>query len=165
MTESGPNGNPRLDAGRAVVGKVVAEEIAKGNRELRALVEPLLEPGEKMKATLPDGMPLGTVQRTEKAKSVHVNLTELMAWVEKNRPDQLQTNIADAYLSHLMAQCKKLGHAVDERTGEVIPGIELREGSSSFRITPSEDGRAYIVQRLRDLSATGILDLPSGEGE
>jgi hypothetical protein len=154
--------NPRIDAGRAVVGKVVAEEVSKGNKRIRELVEPLMEPGEKMKATLPGGMPVGNVQRTETARSVQVNMPELLAWVERNRPDQIQCIVADAYVSHLVTLCKKHGSAFDEATGEVIPGVELREGTSSFRITPSPEGRAYILQKLRELTDIGILDLPSG---
>lgn len=155
----------RIDAGRAVVGKVVAEEVAKGNKQVRETVEPILEPGEKIKAMLPGGMPVGTVQRTEPTRRVQVNITQLTAWVEKNRPDQLQTNVADAYLAHLMDQCKRLGHAVDETTGEIIPGIELVEGSSSFRITPSKEGREYILRKLAELADIGILDLPAGPAE
>jgi len=159
------NENPRISAGRAVVGKVVAEQLAAGNKEVRELVEPLMEPGEKMKATLPGGMPIGTVQRTEVAKRVDVNLDELLPWVRRNRPDQILETVADAYIAHLVDVCKKRGVAVDETTGEIIPGVELRDGSSSFRVTPSKDGKAYILQKLRELSDIGILDLPAGTTE
>lgn len=161
MTEE----NPRVSAGRAVVGKVVAEQLAAGNKEVRSLVEPLMEPGEKMKATLPGGMPIGTVQRTEVAKSVSINHTELLAWVRKNRPDQIEEQVSPTYVAHLQEMCRKHGVAVDETTGEIIPGVELRDGSSSFRVTPSTEGRAYILQKLRELRDIGILDLPAGTTE
>lgn len=157
--------NPRISAGRAVVGKVVAEQLAAGNKAVRNTVEPLMEPGEKMKATLPGGMPIGTVQRTELAKSVNVNHTELLAWVRRNRPDQIEETVSPAYVAHLTAMCKTLGAAVDETTGEIIPGVELREGTSSFRVTPSDDGREYILRKLRELADIGILDLPAGTTE
>lgn len=161
MTEE----NPRISAGRAVVGKVVAEELDKGNKTVRTIVEPLMEPGEKMKATLPGGMPIGTVQRTEVSRTVAVNPTELLAWVRKHRPDQIEEQVSPAYLTHLQEICRKHGVAVDEPTGEIIPGVELREGSSSFRVTPSAEGRDYILRKLRELADIGILDLPAGTTE
>lgn len=161
MTEE----NPRISAGRAVVGKVVAEQLSAGNKAVRNLVEPLMEPGEKMKATLPGGMPIGTVQRTEVSNTVTVNPTELLAWVRKHRPDQIEEQVSPAYLAHLQEICRKHGVAVDETTGEIIPGVELREGSSSFRVTPSKEGREYVLQKLRELSDIGILDLPAGTTE
>lgn len=161
MTEE----NPRISAGRAIVGKVVAEQLALGNKEVRNLVEPLMEPGEKMKATLPGGIPIGTVQRTEVSKVVRIHNNELLPWVKKHRPDQIQEFVSVAYVAHLQELCKKHGVAVDETTGEIIPGVELHEGTSSFRINPSDDGRAYVLQKLRELSDIGILDLPAGTTE
>lgn len=161
MTEE----NPRISAGRAVVGKVVAEQLAAGNKAVRNTVEPLMEPGEKMKATLPGGMPIGTVQRTETSKVVRVYHDELLAWVKANRPDQIIEQVSETYVHHLQEICRKRGVAVDETTGEIIPGVELREGSSSFRITPSSEGREYILLKLRELADIGILDLPAGTTE
>lgn len=155
----------RISAGRAVVGKVIAEEVAQGNKGLRELVEPLMDPGEMTNATLPDGTPIGTVRRKKPAKSVSVNPTELLAWVRKNRPDQIEERVAPAYAAYLAAMCKRLGDAVDETTGEIIPGVELREGSSAYLVEPSDEGRAYILQKLAELRDIGILDLPAGTTE
>lgn len=164
MTSDGRSGE-RLNAGRAIVGKVIAEEISKGNKRMRELVEPTLEPGEKVKAQLPGGLVVGSVQRTETPRAVRVNLTQLMPWVEKNRPDQMTSTIQDAYLTHLMQLCKKHGHAIDESTGEIIPGIELADGTPSFRVTPNEEGRAYILSRLAEIADIGILELPNEHSE
>lgn len=145
-------------AAQLIVAKVVADKVTQFQRDLRALAEPEMIPGEKVKATLPDGTPVGNVQLTEQAKRVKVDMVQVIHWVREHRPDQLQEVVAEAYLTHLCDLAKKYGHALDKETGEVIPGIEAVDGAASFRVTPSMDGRAIIEQRY-----SGVLELPDAE--
>lgn len=145
----------RLNAARLVVAKVVVDKLTKFQRELRERTEPEMIPGEKVKATLPDGTPVGNVQLTEQSKRIKCDIVQVTNWVKQHRPDQIQENVADAYLAHLFELAKKYGHAFDKESGEVIPGIETVDGAASFRVTPSAEGRSIIEQRY-----SGVLELP-----
>lgn len=145
----------RLDAARLVVAKVVADRLKRYQEEIRERVQPQLVPGERVKAVLPGGTPVGNVQLTEEAKRLKVDIVQVTNWVKEHRPDQIQQNVADAYLTHLFNLAKKYGHAFDKETGEVIPGIELTAGAPSFRVTPSTDGRAHIENTY-----AGLVELP-----
>lgn len=148
----------RETAARLALARVVGDKVREYIADARGDMEPQLEPGEKIKAVMPDGTAIGNVQRTERSKVVKVNLHQLAPWVEKNRPDQMARTIQDGYLTYLMKLCKEHGHAFDERTGEVIPGIELVEGESSFRVTPNDNARAIVAQTFHE-----FLALPGGE--
>lgn len=148
----------RETAARLALARVVGDRVREYIATARDAVEPQLEPGEKIKAVMPDGTVIGNVQRTELSQRVKVNLHQLAPWVEKNRPDQIAHTIQDAYLTYLMKLCKEHGHAFDEKTGEIIPGIELVEGESSFRVTPNENAKALVAQTFHE-----FLALPSGD--
>lgn len=148
----------RVTAARLALARVVGDRVREYIATTRDDIEPQLEPGEKVKAVMPDGTVIGNVQRTECSQHVKVNLHQLAPWVEKNRPDQIARTIQDAYLTYLMKLCKEHGHAFDEKTGEIIPGIELVEGQSSFRVTPNENAKAIVAQTFHE-----FLALPSGE--
>jgi hypothetical protein len=148
----------RQQAARLVIAKVVADWLKRYQQVIREQIEPELVPGEKVKATLPNGTPIGNVQLTEEAARVRCNITEVTAWVKQHHPEQIQENVSDAYLTHLFTLAKKYGHAFDKETGEVIPGIELERGSPSFRVTPSTDGRAMIENQY-----AGLIELPDAD--
>jgi hypothetical protein len=145
----------RLDAARLVVAKVVADRLKRYTEEIRERVEPQLEPGERYKAILPGGTPVGNVQLTEEAKRVKVDPTEVLAWVKQHHPEEVREHVNEAYMHHLIELAKKYGHAFDKETGEVIPGIERYAGAPSFRVTPSTDGRAHIENHY-----AGLIELP-----
>jgi hypothetical protein len=148
----------RLDAARLVVAKVVMDRLKKYQEEIRERVQPQLVPGERIKAVLPGGTPVGNVQLTEEAKHIRCDIVQVTAWVKKHHPEEIQENVSDAYLTHLFNLAKRYGHAFDKETGEVIPGIELEPGSPSFRVTPSTDGRVHIENTY-----AGIGELPDAD--
>jgi phage host-nuclease inhibitor protein Gam len=150
----------RLLAGRQIVAKLLAEEIAgvaKGNRDD---LEPQMLPRESIVATLPDGTVIGEVKRAKAPKSAQVTDEEaLLAWVAEHRPDEIvvKRSVRSSYVDALKAQAKKDGWAYDPATMEIIPGIEVVEGTSSYRPTPDEDARDIVMPRLFDLLAGGLL--------
>ena len=148
----------RLDAARLVVAKVVADRLKKYQEEIRGRVEQQLVPGERVKAVLPGGTPVGNVQLTEEATRVSVDPTEVLAWVKQHHPEEINEHVNEAYMHHLVELAKKYGHAFDKETGEVIPGIERYNGSPSFRVTPSTDGRAHIESKY-----AGLVELPDAD--
>lgn len=160
------NSDDRLLAGKAIVAKVFVEQANALSKAVRDVVEPGLEPGEHVTAQLPDGTRVGKVRRNERSTvAVTTDERALMTWIETNRPDELVTSrsIRPAFLEYLRKQCKDHGYAFDETTGEVIPGIEAQEGSASFVVTPSPEGRALVLRKLADLVSSGLLELPSSD--
>jgi hypothetical protein len=126
-----------------------------------------LAPEERITARLPDGTKLGTVTLTKPPRDVIVyDEAALLAWVTEHRPDEITRAIRPAYLKRLKELCRDDGLAYDERTGEVIPGIEL--GHKEPRLYPRLD-HDTAPELLRPLLARlvehGRLELPpSGDG-
>lgn len=162
------NETDRQLAGRAVVAKVFVESASALSKAVRDVVEPGLEPGEHITAQLGDGTRVGKVRRNERS-TVAVTTDEhaLLKWVQRNRPDEVQSipTIRPAFLEYLRKQCKTHGFAFDETSGEIVPGIEAQEGSASYVVTPTDEGRALVKSRLADLIAGGVLELPASESE
>ncbi|GJF06722.1 hypothetical protein [Pseudonocardia sp. D17] len=159
-------------AARQLVAKVLADAIAAEVKAARAALEPTIRPGGKVVAVLPTGEEVGDVQRTKVALSAVVTDEDaLMAYVERARPDEIVTTraIRPSYLSALLADAKRQlddpdgdGLVVDA-DGEIVPGIELLPGSSSYRPTVSPAGRKVIRQKLADLLGPlgDVLELPA----
>lgn len=157
----------RLNAGRAVVAKVLFEEIADLVKDVRKVVEPSLAPEEKVSATLPDGTRVGTVGRSKVIQTAVVtDMAAFTAWVKANRPDEIiqpDPFVRASYLEHVKEAAKRYGQAVDEATGEIIPGIELRDGTAMYRVTVTDEGRETILARIKELIGAEMLALPKGD--
>jgi len=160
------NETDRQLAGRAIVAKVFVEEATRLAKAVRDVVEPGLEPGEHITAQLGDGTRVGKVRRNERSVvAVTTDADALLKWCRKNRPDEVELvpTIRPAFLEYLRKQCKEHGFAFDAE-GEIIPGIEGQEGSASYVVSPSPEGKALIQAKLSDLIASGVLELPAAEG-
>jgi len=154
----------RSNAGRAVFAKIVADEVGSLSRQVRQHVEPTLEPGEHLIGVLGDGTRIGKVMRTETPKTALVTDEDaLIRWILENRPDEIVPSIRPSYLEALRLQVKEHGHAFDPTSGEIIPGIEPGEGTPSYRVVPTAEGRELVKARLAELIAGGLLALPVGE--
>lgn len=160
------NEDDRQLAGRAIVARVFVEMATGLAKAVRDVVEPGLEPGEHITAQLGDGTRVGKVRRNERSVvAVTTDADALLAWTQQHRPDEVQLipTIRPAFLEYLRKQAKEHGMAFDETSGEIIPGIEGQEGSASFVVTPSAEGKALIQAKLSDLIAAGVLELPAAE--
>jgi len=160
------NETDRQLAGRAIVAKVFVEEANRLAKAVRDVVEPGLEPGEHITAQLGDGTRVGKVRRNERSQvAVTTDPDALLKWCQVNRPDEVQLipTIRPAFLEHLRKQAKEHGYAFDAVSGEVIPGIEGQEGSASFVVTPTAEGRELVKAKLSDLIASGVLELPAAD--
>jgi hypothetical protein len=155
----------RLNAGRAVVAKVLAEEVAGIVKDVRQVVEPSLAPEEKVSATLPDGTKVGTVGRSKVIQVAAVtDMKAFTEWVKANRPDEIiqpEPFVRASYLEHVKETAKRHGAPVDEATGEIIPGIELRDGTAMYRVTATDEGREIILSRIKQLMSAELLALPA----
>lgn len=148
----------RLAAGRALFAKVLADEVAREVKRSRAAVEPTLVAGEKVKAVLPDGRVVGTVQLTEQPASVVVtDEAALLEYVKRTRPDEVLTReyVRESFLSYLKAMAREQlveGEAlVVDAQGEVVPGLELDYGTPRYLPTVPAPGRKAIREVLASL--------------
>ncbi|MCW2902241.1 MAG: hypothetical protein JWO67_4506 [Streptosporangiaceae bacterium] len=158
--------NDREMAGRAVFGKILFEEIGKLTSAIRKNVEPNLEPGEHVVGVLGDGTRIGKVMLTEAPKTADVTDQDaLVQWVLDNRPDEIVPAIRPSYMEFLREQVKKHGHAFDPVSREVIPGIELGQGTPAYKPVPTDEGRELVRSKLSELIAGGLLELPAAEAE
>ena len=98
-----------------------------------------LDIGDAKAASLPDGTRLGKVTKAAgKATPQVVDEAAFLAWVQKNHPTEIQQSIRPAFREKILSTVKAHGQAVDDSTGEIVPGIELRQGNPyiSFRSEP-----------------------------
>lgn len=154
----------RLNAGRAVVAKVLSEEIADLTQEIRQQVEPSLEPDEKVTATLPDGTKVGAVSRTKVIQSaVITDMAAFTEWVARTHPEEMikpDPFVRASFLEWIKQTVKRNGAPVDPRSGEIIPGMEIRDGTAMYKVTPTDEGRDVIKARIKNLIGAEMLALP-----
>jgi hypothetical protein len=122
-----------------------------------------LSEGDAKAATLDDGTRLGkvSVARGPQTPAV-VNEREFLTWVKNSYPSEITETVRKSFRTKVLESARTHGVAVDEKTGEVIPGVTLRVGNPyiSFRGTPGwEQLVAFHWQELTDL----VLALPGGE--
>lgn len=93
----------------------------------RKLRDAMVEEGSERQRVRTGGVDFGTASIGPGRTTVRVDETTLLAWVQKNRPDQVQTlvRVHPSFIEHLKQQALKEGAACDLATGEVIPGIEV----------------------------------------
>lgn len=164
----------QIAAARACVAKVLAEEVTREVKKARDLLEPTMRAGSRVVAVLPDGAEVGAVVKAKRSLSVVVtDEAALLAYVERARPDEVITTkaIRPAFRTWLLEEAKRQltepdgpGVVVDA-DGEVVPGIELVPGSSSYRPDVSAEGRRVIHERLARLlgaELAAVLTLPAG---
>jgi hypothetical protein len=156
----------RLLAGRQVFIRAIQAEIAGVDKDARHRLEHLIGVDEKVAAELADGTRIGAVKRTKVSQSARVtDMPALLAWVKEHRPDEVVTTetVSDAFVAWAKSSAKKHGAPVIEATGEVVPGVEIVEGSASY--IPELDDAALPMLRARyaELVSKGYLALPGAD--
>jgi hypothetical protein len=109
---------------------------------------------ERVGAFLPDGTKLAAVGHSNGRKSVKVtDEAAALAWAEKNYPDEVQTvrAIRPAFLKKLLDVAASLpvgSEGLDPATGQVLPFIEVLQGSPYVTVTTTKEG----VERMASLA-------------
>lgn len=140
-----------------MAGKLITDEL-KGRAERAELVE-ILAGADVQQAPVrdADGVELGKVSLcggTAKAKVV--DEAGLLRWVKANRPDQIREIVEPAYVRALLKEVDAEGAAVDQDTGEVIPGFELVQGEPFVKVTPNATSKDRMSALIHD---SGLLQL------
>lgn len=122
-------------------------------------------------AKLPDGTKVATLPNCGGEDRAYVaDEAKLVAWVERNRPDEIVKSIRPQTLKAILAAATEAAVAVDPATGDVIPGIEFGPSTPYTQVNfvkgkqPGEDGRSLIREACRSgaLDLHGLLALPEG---
>lgn len=156
----------RVMAGRAAFLKWLGDEVFLAKTQVRDAIEPRIEPGERIRAELPDGTVIGAVTIGKAAETPTVtDERALLAWVKENRPTEITESVNTAYVDALKKQVKAHGYAFVPDTGEIIPGIGLKTSTPSYRPTVDRDLIPMLRQRSGELISDGLLELPAAEEE
>lgn len=127
--------------------------------ELNADFLDQLDAGDSKAATLEDGTRLGKVTKVGGRETpVVVNEKELLAWVETHYPTEIELTVRPAFRDKVLASAKTHGVAVDERTGEIIPGVELRTGQSYISFRSEKGFQEVVAARWPELIGRSLLD-------
>ena len=122
-----------------------------------------LDDGDAKAATLDDGTRLGKFTRTRgKRMPTVVNERQFVDWVRKHYPTEITEAVREPFRSNLLDSAKEYGVAVDKKTGEVIPGVELRTGNPSISWRGEHGWEQVVFARWQELART-VLELPGGE--
>lgn len=153
-----------------VIAKWLTERIVGARRsDLEPAAREVLPVGSRIPVML-DGVLAGTVSRPKPTtRSSVTNEARFRAWVEENRPDQMETvrQVRSSFTDVVRKSVKEHGGIVDPQTGEVIPvpGVEASEGDPVVRVELTSDAEAAIAAAWRngDIDLGSVLALPAGE--
>lgn len=142
--------NLRDAALRAAVLKALADEIAATQLVAKAEAREGFEAAgaSQAAAVLPDGTKVATVSLAGGGGQTASVTDEgaFLAWVAREHPGETQTVVRPEYRKKLLDAAKEAGRPLDPATGEIVPGITMRD------TTP------YVSVRFRPGGADAIAD-------
>jgi hypothetical protein len=107
---------------------------------------------------LPDGTKVATVSlaggSTKSASVTEPNT--LLAWVLQHHPGEIEQVIRDSYLKKLLDTAKTEGRAIDPLSGELVPGITVRDSTPYVSVRLRPGGKDAIIAAWRAGELTGI---------
>jgi hypothetical protein len=135
---------------RAAVLKVLADEVAAQLAITKLATEQAFKDAESTQAVpkLPDGTKIATVSYAGgdgKTASV-TNDAAFLAWMIANHPEETEMVVRGNAQKKILDYAKQAERPIDRETGEVIPGIEIR------------DSRPYVSIRFRPGGADAVAD-------
>jgi hypothetical protein len=97
-----------------------------------------------------------------RAKLYVTDESKLLEWLRANAPTEIVESINPAYLKKLEDRAKTFGAAVDDG-GEVVPGVELVDGSPYVSVRKEKDAPFIVAQLLSSgrLSLDGVREIES----
>jgi hypothetical protein len=157
------------DGGRRLMAtKLIAATVAVSGKPLQAeLLAEMTRAGvETLRVKDDVGTNYGTVSVVggKQRRATVVDEAAFLAWVERTRPDEVVRIVRPATAKAILDAATAAGDEVpvDPVTGEVIPGVEMREGEPYLTVRPTPLAKELMADTL---AASGILALPSGTGE
>lgn len=142
---------------QAVALKVLADKVTERQATVKAELQAALTIGDRKTAALADGTVVGSVtyakgSNTAKVVDVHA-FTE---WVLANYPDEVVPLVRDSFKAVLLKGPQVDGQVIDDRTGEVVPGVEVSTSNAYIQTKPNADAIPALVQAI---IANGMIAL------
>lgn len=117
-----------------------------------------LDEGDSKAATLPDGSRLGKVTKVRgRQTAAVVDEREFLTWVQTRYPTEIEPTVRPAFREKLLSSAKTHGLAVDETTGEVIPGIELTTGEPYISFRSERGSQELIAAHWHEIAGPALL--------
>lgn len=119
---------------------------------------------ERVGAYLPDGVKLASVGYSGGRTTAKVTDPEAaLKWCLERYPDEIVKAINPSFLKALTDYAKRAGQVgdtgVDPRTGELLPFIEVVQGSPYITVTTTDEG----VDRMATLAGGFVAMLEAGQ--
>ena len=134
--------------------------------ELSNPIRDSMKPGDRRTAVLPNGADMGYA--TLSKPPIDVDVTDwaaFFAWVKLRHPEEIHETVYDAFVDKLKESAKKHGQAVDETTGEIVPGITVGHKSPQLKPYIHNAMKPQLEKLLTQLLDHGRLELPAGEDD
>lgn len=144
---------------KAVAAKLAADEMDAIHKSAKA---ELLEWCEKTGVT---GFELLADDRTAlasfskipgKVSAVVTDEAAFTTWVENNYPSEIVKTVRASAREKFLKDAAAAGEPVNPATGEVIPGVEIREGDPYLVTRPTPAARALMKQTLEGSPLLGL---------
>jgi len=161
---------------RSLAFRLIQDRLKDADSENRRAVAEAFPVKDRAVVWLPlngEDVEVGHVRKDPGSKTASVvSMTELIDWCEANYPTEVEeyqpapvTRVRPAFLDKLLAQAKADGAAVDPRTGEVVPGIDVRQGDPKILVVggKTNEAKAALVEALRSdpYALQSLLQLPA----
>lgn len=142
---------------RHIITAVMRKKLAEHEKAQKAEFEDSLLPTERRVAMVGETR-LGAVTRTKISQSwAVVDDRALLEWAKRAHPEYVRTvtYVDERRIAALLDTAGQTSEPVDPETGEVIPGVELRQGGAYIRALPEPD----VQKRITALVESGQLRL------
>lgn len=96
------------------------------------------------------------------------DVAKLTAWAAARHPQQIEQVIRPAFVTSLLASLEIEGEvAVDKETGEIVPGIGVRQGGmpKNLSIVAERGVKAGMAELVTGMLATAHPELTAGPAE
>lgn len=148
-----------------MAAKLISDAVAAEHKPVKAeLLDTMTAAGaERVRVTDADGDNLGTVSLSAgRASAKLTDPAAFTAWVAERYPSEMVQAVRGSFTGKVLEQATALGEAVDQATGEVIPGVEIVTGDPYVTVRPNDLARTRMRAMLL---ASGLLELPAGAGD
>lgn len=160
----------RNTARTAAVLKALSDLSAEAYKRAKADVAEHLDVGDRKTATLEDGTKIGTVSYSDGRKTPRVyGDTAFLDYVRQHYPGEIVQTVRPSFIKTLLESgtVTDTGELCDSTTGELIPGVEVRNGDPYISVRQDNAAVRAIAaawQRGELPFLTDTLALPAHVG-
>lgn len=158
----------KATARQVMAGKLIADTVTDAMKPAKAeLFKALTDAGvERVRVKGDDDTNYGVVYIAGggELKAKVTDEAAFTTWVADRYPSEVVTVVRESFAKKLLDGATREAQQVpvDARTGEVIPGVEMRIGSAYLAVRPTDMAKELMADTL---GRSDLLALTSGLGE